>query len=178
MCGNVDNMGNVVIGYTSDTLLMLDCDLKREDEVIEFAREYAKFQGLGSVLVMLTSDSTQVDLLGKPLGNYCIIFGQPVDRLEWSWHIGECLRLGMINKAFAVLRNYGNITIRANKKNKETPYPRIIYYFANGDETGVNAFLEYWEICRNLGGRGDKDDTGKRFDAEERPWRMGDKNLC
>lgn len=121
MCGSE---GNVVLGYTSDTLLMLDCDLKREDEVKEFAREYAEFHDLGSALVMITSDTGQLDLLGTPVKNYCIIFGKVLDWEEIRWHINECLRLGMINRAFAVLRDFGSITIRVNPKNRRIPYPK------------------------------------------------------
>ena len=39
----MSDKGNVVLAYTSDCRLMLDCDLKTESEVKEFAEEYAKF---------------------------------------------------------------------------------------------------------------------------------------
>ena len=71
--------GNVVLAYTTYSHLMLDCDLKREDDVKEFAKKYAKFHDLGSAAVFKTSDTPQVDLSGKRLGNYCIIFGRKME---------------------------------------------------------------------------------------------------
>ena len=143
--------GNVVLAYTSDCVLMLDCDLKRQDEVIEFAEEYAKFHDLGSSLVCETSDSSQVDLYGKRLGNYAIIFGKILGWEEIRWHIKEAYRLGMVNRGFTALRRFGSITIRVNAKNDEIPYPKIVYYFRNGDRRGVMGFLRHWVMCRNLG---------------------------
>ncbi|MEM2111348.1 MAG: hypothetical protein QXX08_05670 [Candidatus Bathyarchaeia archaeon] len=146
--------GNVVVAYTSDSVLMLDCDLKREDEVIEFAREYAKFHDLGSALVMKTSESTQVDLYGKTLGNYCIIFGRILTWDEIKWHVKEAFRLGMVNKGFVIIRKFGSITIRVNAKNDKIPPPTPVYYFSNGDKEGrkgIWAFLKHWAMCRKLG---------------------------
>ena len=143
--------GNVVLGYTSDSILMLDCDLQREDEVKEFAEEYTKYHDLGSALVMRTSKSTQVDLFFRPLGNYCVIFGKVLDWQEIKWHVTEAYRLGMVNRAFMALREFGSITIRVNAKNKKIPYPEPLHYFKNGDETGVKEFLEYWAMHRRLG---------------------------
>jgi hypothetical protein len=143
--------GNVVLGYTSDSILMLDCDLQRENEVKEFAEEYTKCHDLGSALVMRTSKSMQVDLYGRPLGNYCIIFGKVLDWHEIKWHVAEVYRLGMVNRAFTALRDFGSITIRVNAKNNKIPYPEPLHYFQNGDETGVKSFLEYWAMHRRLG---------------------------
>ena len=95
---SIKDKGNVILAFTSDTVLMLDCDLKREDEVIEFAEEYAKFHKLGSVLVMKTSDSNQLDLYGNRLGNYCVIFGKPLSWEEIRWHIKEAYKLGMLTR--------------------------------------------------------------------------------
>lgn len=143
--------GNVVLGYTSSSVLMLDCDLKREEEVKAFAEECAKFYGLGSALVMRTSKSTQVDLYGRSLGNYCIIFGKILDWQEIRWHVQEAYRLGMVNRAFTALREFGYITIRVNAKNNKIPYPESLYFFQNGDDTGIVKFLEHWNICKDLG---------------------------
>jgi len=143
--------GNVVLGYTSESVLMLDCDLKREDEVKEFARDYSLFHDLGSALAMLTSDSGQLDLYGKPVKNFCIIFGKILHWEEIRWHIQECYRLGMINKAFTALRKFGSITVRVNAKNNRMPAPEIFYYFPNGDDGGVRGFLNHWEMCKELG---------------------------
>jgi hypothetical protein len=143
--------GNVVLGHTSNSVLMLDCDLKRDDEVVEFGKEYSKFHDLGSVLVMKTSENGQVDLYGKPLANYCIIFGKILDWEEIRWHVQEAYRLGMVKKDFLALRDFGFITIRVNAKNDRIPYPRIVYYFSNGDRRGVMGFLRHWVMCRKLG---------------------------
>jgi len=143
--------GNVVLGYTSDSVLMLDCDLKRKVEVIEFGKEYTLFHDLGSILTIETSKSTQLDLFGNLLGNYAIIFGKILRWEEIRWHIAECYRLGMINKAFTALREFGSITIRVNAKNNRIPAPEIVYYFPNGDDKGVKGFLDHWKMCKDLG---------------------------
>lgn len=145
--------GNVVLAYQSDCVLMLDCDLKREDEVIEFAKEYAKFHDLGSALVMKTSENGQVDLFGEPLANFCIIFGKVLSWEEIRWHIREAYRLGMVKKDFTALRDFGFITIRVNAKNNKIPHPKIVYYFPKGDNRGVKGFLKHWVMCKNLGRR-------------------------
>lgn len=146
-----DRQGNVVLAYTSSCLLMLDCDLKPELEVREFAEEYAKFHKLGTVVVFKTSDSSMTDLFGNRLGNYCIIFGKELSWDEIQWHIDECKRSGMINRAFAKLRQFGSITIRVNAKNDKIPAPKPVSYFSNGDDTGVMAFLRHWVMCRKIG---------------------------
>jgi hypothetical protein len=146
--------GNVVLGYTADCYLMLDHDLKREDEVVKFAREYTKFHDLGSVAVFKTSDSSQVDLFGNRLGNYCSIFGKPLSWDEIRWHVLEAYRLGMVNKGFAVIRKFGSITIRVNSKNNKIPPPKPIYYYRNGDNRGVMDFTKHWVMCRKLGMKG------------------------
>lgn len=143
--------GNVVLAYTSDSQLMLDCDLKKEDEVKEFAREYAEFHDLGSSAVFKTSDTSQVDLFGNRMGNYCIIFGKVLPWDEVKWHVQEAYRQGIVNKGFTALRKFGSITIRVNAKNNKIPPPKPLYYFPNGDDKGIQEFLEYWRMCRNLG---------------------------
>ncbi len=133
----VDGEGNVVLGYTSDSQLMLDCDLKREVEVKKFAREYTKFHDLGSSAAFKTSDTTQVDLLGNRLIDACIVFGRvPLAFDEIEWHVKEAFRLGMVNKGFAALRKFGFITIRVNSKNSKIPPPKPLFYFNNGEDTG------------------------------------------
>jgi len=143
--------GNVVLAFTSDSYLMLDCDLKREGEVKEFAKEYAELQKLGSAVVFKTSDTPQVDLYGNRLGNYCIIFGKTLSWDEIKWHIKEAYRLGMVNKGFTALRQFGSITIRVNSKNDRIPPPKPLHYFRNGNRTGVMAFTRHWVMCRNKG---------------------------
>lgn len=147
--------GNVVLAWTTDCFLALDCDLKREDEVTEFEEEYSEVQSLGSSLVAKTSDSSQVDLFGNRLNNYCIIFGKRLTWEEIQWHIDECFRLGIINRGFHKLRKFGSITIRVNAKNDKIPPPAIVRYFSNGDSRkdreGVIRFLEHWVRCRKEG---------------------------
>jgi len=143
--------GNVVIGFTTDTHLMLDCDLKREAVVVEFAREYGAFQDLGSSLVMKTSEDGQVDLFGERLCNYCIVFGKPLSWDEIKWHVQEAYKLGIVNKSFTALRQFGSITIRVNAKNDSIPFPKLVTYFDNGDDIGIMSFLRFWVNCRKLG---------------------------
>lgn len=145
MSGN----GNVVLGYTSDVTLMLDCDLKQQ-VVIKFGLEYGKFHDLGGVLVAKTSESDQKDLFGNSLGNYCIIYGRLMSWEEVKWHVQEIYRLGMVNKAFTALREFGYITIRVNAKNDRIPAPRVIHYFKIGDKRGTTRFLRYWRSLKDL----------------------------
>lgn len=146
--------GNVVLAYTSSSILMLDCDLKTEEEVREFARDYALEQDLGSVAVWKTSDTAQVDLFGYRLGNYCIIFGKIISWDEVKWHVQEAFRNKMVNKGFVIIRKFGSITIRVNSKNDKIPPPMPISYFRNGGKKarrGVMAFTRHWVMCRKLG---------------------------
>ncbi len=149
-----DKQGNVVLAYTSSCLLMLDCDLKREEEVIEFSREYSKYHNLGSSAVWKTSDSSQLDLFANRLGNYCIIFGKILSWDEIKWHVQEAYRLGIVNKGFVIIRKFGSITIRVNSKNDKIPPPMPLTYFQNGGRKarrGVMAFIRHWVMCRELG---------------------------
>lgn len=143
--------GNVVLGFMSDVFLMLDCDSKRIAEVKKFAKRYAKKYDLGSSAVFKTSDTHQIDLFGHRLTNCCIIFGMKLSWDEIRWHVQETYRLGMVNRGFLALRNYGSITIRVNAKNKKTPHPRLVYYFPNKDDTGVFEFIDFWVMCRKEG---------------------------
>jgi len=143
--------GNVVLGYTSDTTLMLDCDLKAEDEVIRFAKGYTKMHDLGSVVVFKTSNSKQIDLFKKKLGNYCVIFGKPLSWEEILFHVEQCLRLGIVNRQFANMRSLGAITIRVNAKNSRTPAPLPVFYYKNGDRRGIGNFTRYWRQFRAEG---------------------------
>lgn len=152
--------GNVVLAWTTDCFLALDCDWKRKGEVVKFAKEYPKAQSLGSSLVLKTSDSGgQIDLFGNKLNNYCIIFGRRITWEEAKWHIDECYRLGIIDRGFHKLRKFGSITIRVNAKNNKIPKPAIVRYFSNGhrkkDREGVKRFLEHRKRCKNVGMDGD-----------------------
>jgi hypothetical protein len=149
-----DKQGNVVLAFTNSCFLMLDCDIKRKEEVIEFSREYSKLHNLGSSAVWKTSDSSQVDLFGNPLANYCVIFGKILSWDEIKWHVQEAYRLGMVNKGFVIIRKFGSITIRVNSKNDKIPPPMPIAYFSNGGKKarkGVIAFIRHWVMCRELG---------------------------
>lgn len=107
--------GNVVIGFTTNSYLMLDCDLQREEDVLRFAEEYAKFHKLGSSLVMETSNPKQMELdLKHLLKNFCVIFGKRIAWEENKWHVKEAYRLGWLLKDFSLsessgLRLYGLI---------------------------------------------------------------------
>lgn len=133
---------------------MLDCDLQRNDDVISFSVEYAKFHRLGSVLVALTSEARQWTYDCNPrhiLDNYCIIFGKILHWKEIRWHVREAYRLGMIDKGFLIIRKFGSITERVNAKNNASPYPKPIHYFPNGDNEGIKRYLEFWNLCKTLG---------------------------
>lgn len=143
--------GNVVLGFTSNTLLMLDIDYQAEETVLEFAEKYAKFHRLGSWVVLKTSEDYLTDFFGNRLGKYCIIFGRPICWEEIRWHIKEARRLGMIERAFTKLREFGYITIRVNSKNDRTPPPKIVKFFANGDMRGIRDYVQFLNRYRSLG---------------------------
>jgi hypothetical protein len=150
MTESVKREGNVVLAFTSDIFLMLDCDIKREDDVTKFSKRYPEHHDLGSSAVFKTSDTPQVDLFGERLGNYCIIFGKKISYDEIVWHVQEAYRLGMVNKGFTDMRHIGSITIRVNAKNNKIPPPRPICYFSNGDDTGIMKFIDHWVNCRKM----------------------------
>jgi hypothetical protein len=143
--------GNVVIGFTSQGYLMLDCDQQKESKVIKFSEEYPKFHSLGSSLVMKSSEDGQVDLSGEKLGHYFIIFGKPLNQDAIYWHLQEACRLGLVNRAFVEANKYGNITLRLNAKNGKIPPPTYVSYFQHGEFTGVHTFLKDWINLRKLG---------------------------
>lgn len=143
--------GNVVIGYTSSTFLMIDVDTGERKRVLDFAKQYTKKYRLGSVLVLLTSVDPQTDLSGNKLGKYAIIFGKPIAYAEVQWHINEARRLGMCERKFLVMRKLSYVTIRANAKNRKTPYPEIAAFIPNGDCTGIKHYMEIWRNSKHLG---------------------------
>jgi len=144
--------GNVVLGYCSDTVLMLDIDNQREDVVKDFAVEYTKFHDLGSVLIMKTSETEQMDLFGNRLGKFAVVFGKcPLSWEEIQWHVTEARRLGMIERSFLRLRKFGYITIRVNAKNDKIPCPKISYYYRHGDRTGIFRYIRFYVMCKKLG---------------------------
>jgi hypothetical protein len=57
----------------------------------------------------------------------------------------------MVNRGFTALRKFGFITIRVNSKNSKIPPPKPLYYFHNGDNGGITAFIRHWKMCRNMG---------------------------
>jgi len=143
--------GNVVIGFCSNNILMLDLDLHTEATAKAFVKSYSEFHKLGSVLLLKTSDSNQIDLLGNRLKKYAAIFGKPLSWDEILWHIKESRRLGMIERSFLNLRKFGYITIRVNAKNDETPPPKVVAFYRLGDIIGIVAFLELRKFCKDLG---------------------------
>ena len=152
----VSKEGNVVLGYCTPTFLMLDIDYQVEELVKDFAQRYAKFHDLGSSLILKTSPwNGQMDLFGNKLGRFSVIFGKPVDWEEIAWHIKEAKRLGMIDRSFVAIRKFGSTTIRTSEKNKETPHPKILAYYRNGDWTGVKHYIKLWVLEKHLGTAGD-----------------------
>lgn len=143
--------GNVVLGFTSKTQLMLDVDNLTQEETCDFAECYGRFQDLGSSLVLKTSDTTQTDLFGNNLGKFCIIFGKYIHWTEIQWHITEARRLGMIERAFTLLRSFGSITIRVNAKNEKTPAPKIVKFFPNGDMRAIRDYVRFWNRYKTMG---------------------------
>jgi len=143
--------GNVVIGFTSQGYLMLDCDEKRENEVVKFSEEYAVFHNLGSSLVMKSSEDGQVDLSGDKLGHFFIIFGRALNNDAILWHLREACRLGFTNKRFVEANKYGNITLRLNAKNDKILHPTVLHYFDNGEKAGVVTYLKDWVNLKKLG---------------------------
>lgn len=102
-------------------------------------------------MILKTSDDYLTDFFGNKLGKYCIIFGNPLRWREIQWHITETRRLGIIERAFTKLRQFGCITIRVNVKNKKTPPPKIIKFYANGDMRGIRDYVQFSNRFRTLG---------------------------
>jgi hypothetical protein len=151
--------GNVVLGFSSVSALMLDVDLQVEEYVIEFAKEFSKFYGLGSVLIEQTSKSVQKDLEGNTLGNYCVIFGKSLEWQDILMFVEEARHLNFIKHDFAYLLKFGSITIRVKAKNDRIPPPKRILLYCNGDMTEISHFLEFKKNCEGLG----MCEKGKRF---------------
>lgn len=143
--------GNIVLGFCSNTFLMLDLDLHTEAVAKAFSKSYSEFHDLGSALLILTSKSTQIDLFGNKLNKYAVIFGKLLTWDEIIWHIKEARRLGMIERSFLNLRKFGYITIRVNAKNDKTPPPKTVALYHLGDMTGIINFNEFRKACKNLG---------------------------
>lgn len=149
--------GNVVIGFCSNNILMLDMDLHTEVTAKYFVKNYSKFHELGSVLLLKTSSSSQIDLFGNKLNKYSAVFGKPLSWDEILWHIKESRRLGMIERSFLNLRKFGYITIRVNAKNDKIPPPEVVALYHLGDITGIVAFLEFRKLCRDLDRQSESD---------------------
>jgi hypothetical protein len=145
--------GNVVLGFSTSCNLILDIDYQAEDIVLEFAKEYSKFHDLGSSVVLKTSDKYRTDLFGNKLGKYCAVFGKYIDWEEIRWHIKEARRLGMIERTVVIMTRFGDITERANAKNKDTPPPKLIKFFPNnhGDMHGIRDYVSYLNRNKELG---------------------------
>jgi hypothetical protein len=143
--------GNVVLGFCSNNILMLDLDLHTEKVVFKFSKSYAVFHKLGSALLLKTSESTQIDLFGNNLSKYAVVFGALLDWEEISWHVKEARRLGMVERSFLNLRKFGFITIRVNAKNNKIPPPKTVAFFHLGDKTGIVNFIKFSNNCKDLG---------------------------
>lgn len=145
-----EKLMSVVIGFTTDCYLMLDADLKTE-KVIDWAEEYAKTYRLGTVLVMKTSDSFQLDLYGNKLHNFCIVFGQPLPWQEIMMHIENAFKDKIINKGFRKMRYLGHITERINRKNRRKACPKFYKYIPNGNHEGCFEYLRWWKWNKENG---------------------------
>jgi hypothetical protein len=158
--------GNVVIGFCSDNILMLDLDLHTEETAKAFVKSYSKFHNLGSVLLLKTSDSKQIDLFRNKLNKYSAIFGKVLVWEEVLWHINETRRLGMVERSFANLRKFGFITIRVNAKNDKTPPPKVIAYYQSGDNRGILCFLEFRKAFKDIGKINSKSQTSETKNSQ------------
>jgi hypothetical protein len=143
--------GNGVIGFCTENILMLDLDLHTETVAKKFVKSYSRFHKLGIVLLINTSDSTQVDLFRNKLNKFSAIFGKTLSWEEIKWHVTESRRLGMVERSFLNLRKFGSITIRVNAKNDKTPSPKPVALYNLGDMTGIMQFNEFREACKDLG---------------------------
>jgi hypothetical protein len=143
--------GNVVIGFCTENILMLDLDFHTFAVANKFSKRYAEFHELGGYELIQTSDSTQRDLFGNKLNKYAVIFGRVLSWEEIKCHVTESRRLGMIERSFLNLRKFGCITIRVNAKNDKTPAPKIVAVYNLGDMTGILEFEEFRKSCKNLG---------------------------
>jgi hypothetical protein len=149
---NLMSEGNVVIGFTTDNYLMLDADLKKEED-IEWAKEYGKDFHLGSALIMKTSDSFQLDLYGNKLYNFCIVFGQPLPWQEIILHVENAFKEGIVNKGFRDMRYLGHITERVNRKNRRKSHPKVFKYIPSKDKNneGCMEYLRWWKWNKKVG---------------------------
>jgi len=118
---------------------------------------------------MRTSECAQIDLLGEPMGHYCIVFGRLLHWSEIRWHVLEAFRLGMVDKGFVVIRKFQSITIRVSAridrsmKEFSKHYqrakrilrgrPRHRYVFGLACETLAKEWLQEkgWKVYRSFG---------------------------
>jgi len=140
---------SVVLGYTTSDYLMLDIDNKRPEELVRWAKKYARKSHLGAVLIMQTSDIGQRDLQGKRLYSFAVIFGFREPWQEIMVHIYNALKAKMVDKKFVKMRFQGFITERVNKKNNQVLRPKIFRYITpkkrrKGDNEGCFEYLRWW----------------------------------
>lgn len=140
-----------MVGFRTDSYLMLDVDLKRAEKVVEWAEQYAEAYDLGSVLIMRTSSSKQIDLFDNELDNFCIIFGQPLPWQEIRLHVEHAYEDEIVNRQFRDMRYLGHITERVNRKNSGKDHPRVYTYFPNGNNEGCMEYLRWWKWNREVG---------------------------
>jgi len=142
---------SVVVGFTTSDYLMLDADLKKPEEVVEWARKYTKESHLGSVLITKTSDSFQLDLHGDLLFNFSLIFGERLPWQEIMLHINNAFKDNMVDKKFVKMRFQGFITERVNRKNKRIEPPKVFKYIPNGNHEGCFEYLRWWKWYKEVG---------------------------
>ena len=100
---------------------------------------------------MKTSGSTQMDLEGKRLVNFCAVFGRRVHWTENMQHIEKAYRDKMVRKDFRDMRIYGNTTERINAKGCKKGYPVRFKVIGNGTYEGILEYLSWWYRNRGFG---------------------------
>jgi len=147
------NEGTVVLGFTTADYLLIDADLKRPAEVLMWAKKYAKRHHLGSVLIMKTSDSPQLDLYGRRLYNFAVIFGERLPWQEIMRHIRNALKDRIVDKKFVKMRFQGFITERVNRKNEQIGIPKLFKYIpkGKGSNEGCFEYLKWYKWFKDVG---------------------------
>jgi hypothetical protein len=125
---------------------MLDADLQQGEAIVKWATNYTKRFHLGSVLIMLTSEIGQKDILQQiRLDNFAIIFGKHIPYQEILWHNENAYKDGIIHTDFLEKRRLEGVTTeRVTRKNREKARPRIYKYISNGDSAGCFQYLSFW----------------------------------
>ena len=144
---------SIVIGFTTSDYLMLDADNMTKRRVTEWTRKYRKKYHLGSALVMMTSNEGQLDLFGKRVYNFTVIFGERLPWQENMNHIRNAYKDGMVNKVFLRMRFQGFTTERVNRKCKRKGAPTFFRYFPDPKKRneGCMEYMKWWKWFREVG---------------------------